>query len=170
MSPLPGEWVWLRSPGVGAVGKEARLGAGRLCREQIWLDSSLGYPGQGEETLGCHKLSTGRAGAPGGGAGPGLAAAPVKPDAPHGTRTPDFGEGLWTLLPFVIPQFSSAADFLPREEARWGKRSLLPHAHHYPSPHTHCMGNCTPWDPVSSWRKLPQFGEVILSPPGQSRG
>lgn len=65
MSLLPGEWVQLRSPGVGAMGKEARLGAGRLCREQTWLDSSLGYPGQGEETLGCHRLSPGCAGAPG---------------------------------------------------------------------------------------------------------
>lgn len=63
MSLLPGEWVRLRSPGVG---KEARQGAGRLCMEQTWLDSSLGYPVQGEETLGCHGLSAGHAGAPGG--------------------------------------------------------------------------------------------------------
>lgn len=63
---LPGEWVWLKSPGVGAMGKEARVGAGRLCREQTWLNSSLGYPGEGEETLGCHSLSPGPVGTPGG--------------------------------------------------------------------------------------------------------
>lgn len=62
---LPGEWVQLRSPGVGAMVKDARLGAGKLCREQTWLDSSMGYPGQGEETLRCHRLSPGRAGGPG---------------------------------------------------------------------------------------------------------
>lgn len=32
------------------------------------------------------------------------------------------------------------------------------------------MRGCTPWDVVSSWMKLPQFGEVMLSSPGQSRG
>lgn len=104
---------------MGAMGKEARLEAGRLCREQTWLDCSLGYPGQGDETLSCQSLSPGRADAPGrGGTGPSLAAAPVKPAAPQGTQIPDFGEELWTLLPFVIPHFSSAADFLPRREAR----------------------------------------------------
>lgn len=170
MSLLPGEWVWLKSPGVGAMGKEARLGAGRLCREQTWLNSSLGYPGEGEETLGCHRLSPGRAGTPGAGTSPSLAEAPVKPAAPHGTQTPDFGEELGTLLPFVIPQFSSTADFLPRGETRWGKRSQLPCAHHHPSPHPHCMRGCTPWDLVSSWMKLPQFGEVMLSPPRAKQG
>lgn len=36
-----------------------------------------------------------------------------------------------------MPQFSSAVDFLPKGEARWGKRSQLPCAHHHPFPHTH---------------------------------
>lgn len=46
MSPLPGEWVRLMSPGAATVGKEAsvELGGGRLCREHTWLDSNLGYP------------------------------------------------------------------------------------------------------------------------------
>lgn len=66
MSLLPGEWVWLKSPGVGAMGKEPRLGAGSLWREQTWVNSSLGYPGEGEETLSCHRLSPGHAGTPGG--------------------------------------------------------------------------------------------------------
>lgn len=94
MSLLPGEWVWLKSPGMGAMGKEARLGAGRLCREQTWLNSSLGYPGEGEETLSCHRLSPGRVGTPGGGTSSSLAAVPVKPAALHGTQTPNFGEEL----------------------------------------------------------------------------
>lgn len=46
---------------MGAMGNEARLEAGRLCREQTWLDCSLGYPGQEDETLSCQRLSPGRA-------------------------------------------------------------------------------------------------------------
>lgn len=61
MPPLPGEWVWLRSAGTAAVGKEASAepGGGRLCREHTGLDSSLGYPEQRAESPGCHTLSLG---------------------------------------------------------------------------------------------------------------
>lgn len=134
MSSLPGEWIPLRSPGAAAVGKEASAepGGGRLCREHACLDSSLGYPEQTAKPPRCPTPSLGdrqcraggQPGAPGGGTAHGLAGCPR--------------EGLGALLPFVIPQFSSAASFLPRGERERGEGSQPPRAHHCPPPRTHC--------------------------------